>query len=124
MKTRSGLQAAFTLVEIMVVVAVIGLLAAIAIPNFIKATTTSQTTTCINNLRLIDSAVQRWALDEKQAFDASVSYHDISDYLKREVICPSGGRNFANSYLLKTVSDRPTCKLLKTVHMLPLDTID
>jgi prepilin-type N-terminal cleavage/methylation domain-containing protein len=122
MKTNLGLKAGFTLVEIMIVVAVIGLLAAIAIPNFIKARTTAQTNTCINNLRLIDSAIQRWALDQQQGPDASVGYHDISDYLKRELICPSGGRNFANSYLLQTVSDRPTCKQVKDVHILPPDT--
>ena len=124
MKIRTSRKSGFTLVEIMIVVAIIGLLAAIAIPNFIKARTTSQTNACINNLRMIDGALQRWALDQKQAPDALVAYQDISAYLKGELICPSGGRNFANSYLLQTVSDKPTCKQVKTAHILPPDTTD
>ena len=55
-------KAAFTLVEIMIVVAIIGLLAAIAIPNFVRARTTSQQNACINNLRQIDGAIQQLSL--------------------------------------------------------------
>jgi len=53
----------FTLVEIMIVVAIIGLLAAIAIPSFIKARTESQKNACINNLRQVESAKEQWALN-------------------------------------------------------------
>jgi prepilin-type N-terminal cleavage/methylation domain-containing protein len=67
MKTMKNLRkAGFTLVEIMIVVAIIGLLAAIAIPNFIKARATSQANACINNLRQIDGAEQQWALETHQ----------------------------------------------------------
>ncbi|MEI2722547.1 MAG: prepilin-type N-terminal cleavage/methylation domain-containing protein [Verrucomicrobiota bacterium] len=65
MKINTSRKAGFTLVEIMIVVAIIGLLAAIAIPNFIKARTTSQINACINNLRQMDGGIQQWALENK-----------------------------------------------------------
>ena len=64
MKINTSRKAGFTLVEIMIVVAIIGLLAAIAIPNFVKARSTSQMNACINNLRQIDGAKQQWALEK------------------------------------------------------------
>lgn len=63
MKINTSRKAGFTLVEIMIVVAIIGLLAAIAIPNFVKARNTSQTNACINNLRQLDAATQQWPLE-------------------------------------------------------------
>ena len=57
MKINTSRKAGFTLVEIMIVVAIIGLLAAIAIPNFVKARNTSQTNACINNLRQIEASI-------------------------------------------------------------------
>ena len=64
-------KAGFTLVEIMIVVAIIGLLAAIAIPNFIKARATSQANACVNNLRQIDGGEQQWALENHQVSTAA-----------------------------------------------------
>src|ERR1700759_5034593 len=66
MKNTAKRNKGFTLVEIMIVVAIIGLLAAIAIPNFVRARSTSQQNACINNLRLIDAAKQQWALERGQ----------------------------------------------------------
>ena len=95
MKINASRKSGFTLVEIMIVVAIIGLLAAIAIPNFVRARTTSQRNACINNLRQIDGAKQQWALETKQAPTAVPGYPDISDYLKNAVSCPAAGHETA-----------------------------
>ena len=122
MKIRIALNKGFTLVEIMIVVAIIGLLAAIAIPNFIKARTTSQMNACINNLRQVDGAIQQWALETKQSGSAAVAFNDISGYLKNSVICPSGGTTFADSYTIVDVATKPVCKKQAGTHVLPPDT--
>ena len=72
----------FTLVEIMIVVAIIGLLAAIAIPNFVKARETAQKNACINNLRQLDSAKHQWALEYKQASTATPTSASIGVYIR------------------------------------------
>ncbi|MCX8091053.1 MAG: type II secretion system GspH family protein [Verrucomicrobiae bacterium] len=119
MKMRNVRTKGFTLVEIMIVVAIIGLLATIAIPNFIKARTTAQMNACINNLRQIDGAIQLWALETKKDAAAAVTYADISDYLKNQVVCPSGGTTFDDSYTLTTVGSPPLCQRVPDKHKLP-----
>jgi prepilin-type N-terminal cleavage/methylation domain-containing protein len=110
MKTiNKKLKAGFTLVEIMIVVAIIGLLAAIAIPNFVKARQTSQTNACINNLRIIDAAKQQWALETGQGTGASPSSGNIVPYLGRSgsvmPTCPIG----QSAYTINLLTNVPTC---------------
>jgi len=126
MKINTSRKAGFTLVEIMIVVAIIGLLAAIAIPNFVRARTTSQMNACINNLRQIDGAKQQWALEEKQRSSATPTSTEVGRYLGRAgttagVVCPSGGSSasFSTSYTIGAVSTAPTCLILGSTHKLP-----
>ena len=118
MKINSSRQGGFTLVEIMIVVAIIGLLASIAIPNFVKARTTAQMNACISNLRQIDGAIQQWALDTKQGDTATITAADVLPYLKNAVVCPSGGKTFADSYSVTTVQARPACLKQPATHKL------
>ena len=118
MKNRASRNSGFTLVEIMIVVAIIGLLASIAIPNFVKARTTAYEKACISNLRAIDGAINQWALDTKQGETAIVTPADVLPYLKNSVVCPSGGKTFADSYGLSTVAARPTCLKVPATHKL------
>ena len=119
MQIKQNRKSGFTLVEIMIVVAIIGLLAAIAIPNFVKARTTSQMNACINNLRQIDGAIQQWALEQKKSAAAAVTEADVTPFLKNSVTCPSGGTTFADSYTVTDVASQPLCKKIPATHDLP-----
>ena len=108
----------------MIVVAIIGLLAAIAIPNFVRARETSQKNACINNLRQIDGAVQQYALENKLGTNTTVTFADIDDYMKNEVLCPAGGSDvtFDDCYTINGVNEKPTCQINAETHVLPADT--
>ena len=106
----------------MIVVAIIGLLAAIAIPNFVKARTTSQANACINNLRQYDGAVQQYALENKLASTATYTMSIIQPYIKltsttQLPTCPANGTYSPGS----TVTNPPTCSLSSATpaHALP-----
>jgi prepilin-type N-terminal cleavage/methylation domain-containing protein len=98
MKTSSNSKSAFTLVEIMVVVAIIALLASIAIPNFLRARKRAQATRILEDLNVIDSAIDQYAIENNKAGGASVNWTDIQAYLKRgSVLYNSGGMDLLGS---------------------------
>src|SRR5712671_6923027 len=94
--SRASPQAGFTLVEIMIVLAIIGLLAAIAIPNYVTARTLSQKNACINNLRQLDGAVQQYALENKLSSSSTYTLTSLMPYIKLTSTgalpsCPANG---------------------------------
>ena len=99
----------FTLVEIMIVVLIIGILMAIAVPNFIKARSNSQTSTCIANLRQIESAKEQWAMENKKSSTdtpTSANLSGATGYIKSYPTCPVGG-----TYTIGDMSTRPACSI-------------
>ena len=108
MQIRTSRRSAFTLVEIMIVVAIIGLLAAIAIPNFIKARELSQKNACIANLKQIDGAKATWALEQKKTNTDVPVDTDIfgpNNYVRDQPVCPAN----PNNYTLNAVQTKPDC---------------
>jgi prepilin-type N-terminal cleavage/methylation domain-containing protein len=108
-------QKAFTLVEIMIVVLIIGILLAIALPNFMKARDTSRTNSCINNLREIADAKDQWAMDNKEPDTATPASTDLAPtYIKVFPLEPMSG-----TYTIGTMSAPPTCSNAALGHVLP-----
>ena len=104
-KNRGG----FTLVEIMIVVAIIALLAAIAVPNFLRARKRSQATRILEDLRIIDSAIDQYAIENNKGSDDRVIWSDIQVYLKKgSVIYNSAGSDLlGNIYVGYSVDSIP-----------------
>ena len=109
LKSRRG----FTLIEIMIVVLIIGILLAIAVPNFVLARKAARTKACISNLKQIQSAKEQWAMDNKKNTGDTVAMSALAGvYIKSTPSCPAGG-----TYTLNTIGTNPTCSV--SGHTLP-----
>ncbi len=107
-KNRGG----FTLVEIMIVVAIIALLAAIAVPGFLRARKRSQASRILNDLRLIDAAVDQYAIENNKSTGSTVNTVDWTNYLKKGSSLYTTGQDlFGNSYGPQTVDSLPKAPL-------------
>jgi len=107
----------FTLIEIMIVVLIIGILLAIAVPNFVRAREQSRSKSCQANLKQIDSAKEQWAMDNKKNTGDSVAMTDIAGatlYIKSEPVCPSNG-----TYTPAAIGTAPTCSVGNTNTLYP-----
>jgi prepilin-type N-terminal cleavage/methylation domain-containing protein len=116
MRIETSRRGGFTLVEIMIVVAIIGLLAAIAIPNFVKARSLSQKNACIENLRQIFYAKATWALETHRSSSVTPVDSDLFGstlYIREKPQCPASG-----TYDLLAMDAKPTCTLNADGHTL------
>ena len=119
MKIKTFRKTGFTLVEIMIVTVIVGLLAAMAISNFLHARSLAQMNTCIDNLRLINSAKQQWVMEKGKKINDTPTDTDIQPYLGRgvngsltAVVCPLNiGGSFDDSYTIGSMSMPPQCKI-------------
>ena len=101
-------RAGFTLVEIMIVVAIIALLAAIAVPGFLRARKRSQASKILNDLRMIDAAIDQYAIETTKTGGATVDVTDWTNYVKKDSTLFSTGKDlFGNDYGAQTVDSLP-----------------
>jgi prepilin-type N-terminal cleavage/methylation domain-containing protein len=119
MKNIRSHSSEFTLVEIMIVVAIIGMLASIAIPNYAQAREAARRSVCIVNLQQIEGAIQRWSIEMQKDEGQAVAYSDIRNCLKRSVVCPVGGTTFEEGYTITTVEAPPACQRKPDTHKPP-----
>jgi len=108
---------AFTLVEIMIVIAIIALVSSIAIPYFVTYRSNAQGKACISNLRSIEYAKEQWAMETKKSTGNPCDLSDLvgaNAYIKNSVKCPTGP-----GYLVGLVGDRPSCPTGLPNHILP-----
>jgi prepilin-type N-terminal cleavage/methylation domain-containing protein len=99
----------FTLVEIMIVVAIIALLAAIAVPGFLRARKRSQASKIINDLRMIDSAMDQYAIETTKKSGDGIDVSDWTNYLKKDTVLYATGQDlFGDDYGPQTVDSHPS----------------
>ena len=108
-KFSSRVRRGFTLVEIMIVVLIIGILLAIAVPNFIRARESSRAKSCQSNLKSINGAKEQWAMANKKTSADTPNVDDLygaDKYVKTEPSCPAGG-----TYTINAVGTEPSCSV-------------
>ena len=102
----------FTLVEIMIVVAIIGLLAAIAVPNFVQARTSARKNTCVNNLRLIQAAKDQYGIEQNKDESVVPAAADISVYFKAAPLVSGLPKEpQSGTYTPNAISSSPSCSV-------------
>jgi len=107
--TTSSRTRGFTLVEIMIVVAIIALLAAIAVPGFLRARKRAQASRILNDLRLIDSAVDQYAIETNKTTGSTVNVSDWTNYLKKGTVLYTTGQDlFGDTYGNQAVDTLPS----------------
>lgn len=115
MKLYANGRKGFTLVEIMIVVLIIGVLMAIAVPSFVQARQSARKSACIDNMKQIENAKEQWAMDNRKNTGDAVAFTDLVGatlYMKSTPSCPAAG-----TYTLNPISTVPACDI--SGHLLP-----
>jgi prepilin-type N-terminal cleavage/methylation domain-containing protein len=108
LKKLTTKRGGFTLVEIMIVVAIIALLAAIAVPGFLRARKRSQASKIINDLRMIDSAMDQYAIENQKKTGDAIAIPDWTNYVKKDTVLYATGQDlFGQDYGPQTVDTLP-----------------